>query len=277
MTQGRIDWERQIGHRFNLRHLHVFSTVVRSGSMGKAAGKLGVSQPAVSEVIAELEHAFGVRLLDRSPRGVEPTIYGDALLKRAAAVFDELKQGARDLQFLADPTVGELRIGYQESLSHALVAPAIGKFSREFPRVAVHADDLPSAAIQLSELRARRYDCTLQLLTRTLADEDDLNVEVLYNDRVGIAADMQGPWARRRKIDLAELAAEPWILTPPGTWAHARLADAFAAKGLSMPTVSVLTLAVPLREHLLTNSRCLTTLVPSRIWLEFVWRESPVR
>src|SRR6185295_11410230 len=107
----KIDWESQIGRRLRLRDLHVFATAVQRGSMAKAAQQLGVSQPAVSEVISDLEHALGVRLLDRSAKGVEPTIYGDALLKRSVAAFDELKQSVRDIAFLSNPTEGELRIG----------------------------------------------------------------------------------------------------------------------------------------------------------------------
>src|SRR5262249_57045671 len=78
----KIDWDNQIGRRLRLRDLHVFFTVVQRGSMAKAAAHLGVSQPAVSEVIGNLEHALGVRLLDRSPQGIEPTMYGRALIKR---------------------------------------------------------------------------------------------------------------------------------------------------------------------------------------------------
>ena len=121
MAKRKIDWESHIGRRLRLRDLHVFSAVVRCGSMAKAAAQLGVAQPTVSEMIADLEHTFGVRLLDRSARGVEPTVYGDALLKRSVAAFDELKQSSRDIEFLADPTVGELRIGCVETLSATLV------------------------------------------------------------------------------------------------------------------------------------------------------------
>src|SRR5439155_13750804 len=106
----KIDWDSQIGRRLRLRDLHVFFTVAQRGSMAKAAAQLGVSTPTVSEVIADLEHGLGVRLLDRSPKGVEPTTYGDALLKRTLVVFDELKQSIRDIEFLADPTTGEIRI-----------------------------------------------------------------------------------------------------------------------------------------------------------------------
>lgn len=97
----KIDWDSQIGRRLRLRDLHVFSTVAQRGSMAKAAAQLGVSTPTVSEVIADLEHGLGVRLLDRSPKGVEPTRYGHALLKRTLVVFDELKQCIKDIEHLS--------------------------------------------------------------------------------------------------------------------------------------------------------------------------------
>src|SRR5262249_37978672 len=103
-------WEQQIGRRLRLRDLSVFFTVVEYGSMAKAAAKLGVSTPSISEVIAGLEHALGVRLLDRSPQGVVTTPYGKALLARGRAAFDELRQGIRDIEFIADPEAGALRL-----------------------------------------------------------------------------------------------------------------------------------------------------------------------
>ena len=77
-------------------------------------------------MIADLEYALGVRLLDRSPRGIEPTLYASALLKRSVVAFDELKQGIRDIECLADPTVGEVRIGCPELVSSSAL-PAIIK------------------------------------------------------------------------------------------------------------------------------------------------------
>src|ERR1700744_3579804 len=99
----RIDWDTQLGRRLKLRDLHVFFTVADCGSMGKAAARLGVTAPTVSEVVAALEHAIGVKRFDRSSRGVTATMYGKALLKRGLIAFDELKQGLRDIEFLADP------------------------------------------------------------------------------------------------------------------------------------------------------------------------------
>ena len=111
LMPGAIHWEEQIGRRVKLRDLFVFFTVVDCGSMAKAGVKLGVSTPSVSAVIAGLEHVLAVRLLDRSPQGVVMTAYGEALLARARAAFDELRQGIKEIEFIGDPHAGELRIG----------------------------------------------------------------------------------------------------------------------------------------------------------------------
>ena len=108
-------------------------------------------QPAVSEAIANLEHLLRVRLLDRSPRGIEPTIYADAILKRSMTVFDELKQGVRDIEFLADPTTGELTIGYSESIAATVLLPQIiERFSEKYPRVVMRVDIVAAPATKFS-------------------------------------------------------------------------------------------------------------------------------
>src|SRR5260370_9746420 len=157
---GKMGGEGQIGRRLRLRDLHVFSTVVQRGSMAKAAQPLGVSQPAISEVIADLEHALGVRLLDRVAQGIEPTIYGDALLKRSVAAFDELRQSIRDIEFLSDATTGEVRIGSMEAPWFTLLPDVIRRFSQQYPRVQLHTDLIDHSEVFLA-LCERRCDCFL--------------------------------------------------------------------------------------------------------------------
>src|ERR1700676_1996578 len=118
-TTGSLD-ERVI-RRLKLRELHILTTVARASSMGKAAVQLALSQPAVSKAIAEMERTLGVPLLDRTAQGVEPTLYGRALLKWAGAVFDDLRQGVREIAFLADPTSGEVRVGCTEMMTAGLL------------------------------------------------------------------------------------------------------------------------------------------------------------
>jgi DNA-binding transcriptional LysR family regulator len=249
-----VDWESRIGRRLRLHDLHVFFAVVHSGSMAKAATHLRVTQPAVSKAIAELEAVLGVRLFDRSTQGVTPTVYGEALIKCGSTVFDELRQGIRTIEYLADPTSGDVRIGCLMSVAAMILPVVIQRFAQKYPRVVVHQHEMNILAEQLSGLRHRKYDFTVARLVKPLtAEEDDLNVEVLFNDRMVLTAGAHSRWARRRKIDLAELVDEPWILPTPDTWNYARLQEAFRARGLPMPKASVVTLSQQLRAHLIAN------------------------
>lgn len=265
---NRIDWETQIGRRLRLRDLHALFTVVQCGSMAKAAGQLGVSQPAVSKVVADLEHALGVRLLDRTRRGVEPTIYGQALLKRGLVVFDELKQSVRDIEFLADSKQGEVRIECPESVASTFLPRFIERFSRIYPRVSLHVDNIVSPTQGLPTLRERKSDLILGWLPRPLPGDfraDDLTVEALLDDRLVIAAGRHHRWARRRRIDLAELAGEPWIMQAPSTWNYARLAEAFRSRGLAAPKASLVSLSPALRIYFLANGPFISAIARSQV------------
>jgi DNA-binding transcriptional LysR family regulator len=250
---GRIDWDGQIGRRLRLRDLHAFFTVVQCRSMAKAALQLGVSQPAVSKVVADLEHALGVRLLDRSPQGVEPTVFGHALLKRGMAAFDELKQGIRDIEFLSDATTGEVRIGSMEAPWFTLLPDVIRRFSQQYPRIQVHTDLIDQSEVFLA-LRERRYDCVLIPERPNDESADDLKVEILYDDAMIVAASAHSKWARRRKIDLAELIDEPWILTGRTAWNRTASEEIFAAEGLSRPNPKIATNSIILRARLIAGS-----------------------
>ena len=251
----KVNWESQMGRQFKLRDLHVFSTVVQHGSMGKAAQQLGISQPAVSEVIADLEHALGVRLLDRSPQGIEPTIYGSALLRRSTVVFDELKQSVRDIEFLVNPSVGEVRIGCPES--HAFVSSAIiDRLSRRYADIVVRVITAQPATLEFRELRERQVDLLIGRVSMPLA-ADDVEVEILLEDRLLVVASANNRWTHRRKIELAELMNERWLLLPSNNVISSLIAEAFAAHGLSVPRESV-SADVNVRIHLLATGRFLT-------------------
>ena len=265
------DWDDHIGRRLRLRDLRVFFTVMQSGSLAKAAVQLRVSQPAVSQVIADLEHTLGVKLFDRSSRGVVPTVYARALLARGRTAFDELRQGIRDIEFLADPTAGELTIGYPESMARVILPLMIERFFEKYPRVVMHADIVPTPGFKFPGLRDRTHDVILARMSEPLPDDytaDDLNVEVLFDNSLVVAAGMHSRWARRRKVDLAELMDEPWILSPPNSWSHARVAEAFRARGLEVPKASLVTFAMDLRAKLPARGRFITVVSKSALRLD---------
>jgi DNA-binding transcriptional LysR family regulator len=135
-----MQWTDRIDRRLNPRDLHIFLIVAEHGNISKAADSLAISRPVISRTIAALERTLGVPLLDRSPQGVEPTLYGRALRKLAITVFDDLRQGMQEIEFLADPTAGELRIGCNESMIFGLVSAAIGRLSRQYPQLIFHME-----------------------------------------------------------------------------------------------------------------------------------------
>src|SRR3954467_13172127 len=128
----------RIGRRMKLQDLHVLMTVVEAGSMGKAAKRLNSTQPAISRSIAGLGLPLGVRLLERHRQGIEPTEHGRALLNCGVAVFDDLRQGVKNIEFLADPTTGQVRIGNTLTSAETFIAAVIDRLSRRYPRIVFH-------------------------------------------------------------------------------------------------------------------------------------------
>ena len=265
----RIDWDRQVGRRLKLRDLHVFLAVARRGSMAKAAVELNVSQPVVSEVIAGLEHAIGVRLFERSAQGVTPTLYGDALLQGGALALDQLKQTISRIGFLADPTVGELKIGCPETIS-AILPPIFERIHRRHPNIVFHVSEVATPTLHLPQLRDRTLDVAV-LRTRWPLPEpalvDDLNIEELFDDETVVIAGLESRWARMRKIDLVDLAEAKWILPPPETTNSVVVMEAFRTRGLQPPAVSFVTYSVTLRTSLLATGRYVSVLPRSMMSL----------
>jgi DNA-binding transcriptional LysR family regulator len=256
-----MQWTDRIGRRIRLRDLHYLLAVAKSGSMGKAAVELSVSQPVISKAISDLEHALGVRLLDRSPLGTEPTAYGRALLQCGVTVFDDLRQGVKQLEFLSDPTAGELRIGCTERGILGFAEAVIDCFSQQYPRVILRVILADQLRMHDRELRQRNIE--LAIVPTDGTPDADTDREDLFDDRQVIVAGAQSKWARRRKIALEDLIVEPWILPPPESTIGSAIAKAFRAAGLEPPEAHIVTYSVPLCQHLVATGRFITMLPAS--------------
>ena len=254
-----MQWEDRIGRRLKLQDMHILLAAVQWGSMAKAADHLAISQPVVSRSIASLEHTLGVRLLDRSRSGVEPTPYGQALLTHGLAAFNELKLGVKAIEFLAHPTAGELRVGSTEPMAAGMLGAVIDRLSRQYPGLAFHVTLGFPPIMQEHELRERSIDLMIGRLPSVIPSEDT-DVEVLFNDRSFVVAGLQNRWTRRRKIELAELINEPWTHPPPESLPGSLVAMAFRAHGLDVPRASVTAASLQLQNTLLATGRFLTIL-----------------
>src|SRR5262245_34597586 len=250
-----MEWSERIGRRIRLRDLHILLAVVQCKSLAKAAKHLAISRPVVSRTINDLEQLLGVRLLERDRHGAEPTMYGTALLKRGTTIFDELRQGVKDIEFLADPTAGEVRIGSTAPLAASFVSTIIDRLHRRYPRMVFHVVNGNAPELR-RDLEERNLDLVI-LRKYGSAVEEQLSFEVLYDNPYYVAAGVKSPWTRRRHVELAELINELWVLPPPGTRFGTLARDIFGAKELPFPRAAVISYGLEMTINLLGTGRYL--------------------
>jgi DNA-binding transcriptional LysR family regulator len=251
-----MKWPDRIGRRLKLRDLHIFLAVAQHKSMVKAANEIAVSQPVVSKAIADIEHTLQVRILDRAARRVEPTLYGRALLKWATLAFDDLQQSVREIEFLSDPTRGELRIGSTEPMAGGVLPTIVDRIWRKHPRISFHVMPMPATPTQYQALRDRAVELIIgRVPSRTPAR--DIASDVLFNERLFVVAGSRSPLLHRRKLTLADLAAYPWCIPPLDTIQGALAEEAFRANGLELPQARVTTVSLQMYSHLLATGRYL--------------------
>ena len=246
----------RVERRLRLHNLRVLMNVVEAGSMNKAAERLGTSQSAISRAISELEHALGVPLLDRSPTGVQPTNYGSAIIRRGVAVFDELRHGLKDVEFLADPTTGELRFGCAEAMADSFVPAVIDKLTRKYPRLSFHVATDAGPPI-FERLAAREVELVVSRIPNEQA-EKYLIVRELFETSYVVAAGPGSPWIGRRKIRLAEIRDELWTLPPSDSFGHTLISEAFRLHGFDSPRTVATAVSRTMRNRLLATGRFLT-------------------
>jgi len=178
------------------------------------------------------------------------------LLDGGAAVFDDLRQALKNIAFLADPAAGEVRIGSSALMAASFVSAVIGRLSRRYPRIVFHLLTGHVEALH-RELNERNVDLLIARRFGPIADER-LDFEFLFDDSYVVAAGVHHPFVRRRKIELAELLSEAWVLPPPGSVIASVVMEAFRARGLNYPRTVVVTESSEVRTSLLATGRFVT-------------------
>lgn len=261
---GNVSRAEVVSRRLKLRQLEVLLAVAEAGSMAKAAARLAITQPVVSKSIADLENTLAVRLLDRTAQGVELTMYGRALLERSIAMFNDLRMSVNELECLADPATGDLRIGSSETVAAGMLGIIIDRLSRQYPRLTFEVTlggdltDLPHR-----DLRSRNIDLIIGRLPPVIPD--DMESITLFQDWLYIVGSSRNPLTRRREVKLSELVDEPWCGAPFDSFPWSLVRDAFRAQKLEVPRNVVRTRSILARNRLLSTGRFLTLLPRSML------------
>lgn len=254
-----MQWTDRIGRRLKLRDVHILLAVAESGSMVRAGKQLSISQPVVSKAVADLEHTLGVRLLERDRNGVEITSYGRALIRSGLAAFDELRRGVQEIEFLTDPTAGEVRIGATEPMTIGLLPTVIDRLYRRHRRISVDVVQANSTTALHQELRERTVDFVIGRIPATPVG-NDLNIEVLFEDPSLVVAASHSTWAKRRRVDLKELADARWVLPRIGTPAHDLIADWLHGHGVMLRRAAVVCNSIQLQNSLIATGQFVSIL-----------------
>jgi DNA-binding transcriptional LysR family regulator len=236
--------------RMKFRHLVLLDAIVRRGTIVGAAAELHVTQPVVTRGLRDLEEILDVTLFDRGPRGLTPTVYGQAFTEHARAILAQARQAARHVVELADAERGTVVVGTHLFGSNVLLPRAIAALKQRRPNVTVVVRDGTPDAL-LVELRAGRLDLVVGRLTQ-LSGEGLLR-RTLYDESVVLVVRAGHPLAGAEAVDLAELAGFPWILPGPETALRGELEEFFHANDVALPAnrveaTSFLTVRQLLRE-----------------------------
>jgi len=218
----------------NLHHLRVFARVAQEGGFTRAAQALHLSQPAVSKSVRELERQIGLPLLDRNGRSTRLTAAGEALHARARELFAVEQSAEAELRALRGLDGGELRVGASTTVATYLLFPYLARFREANPRVALRVASANTRSIARALLE-RRLDVAL---VEGPVRHSRLDVVPWRADELVVIMPPAHRLARKRSIQLRELASEPLIEREPGSGTRKVAERALAAHGVT-PTVTL--------------------------------------
>lgn len=193
-----------------IRQVEAFLAVVDSGSFTRAADRLQIAQPAVSQLIRNLERGLGADLMQRNRSGVQLTAAGDRLLPTARRLMEEVERGRRDVRYAAEGRVGSIRIGFLASATAPFLPRVIHAFRARFPDVTIDLDEMtPTQQLEAFERRAIDVGCNRPLPPDLRSAFEAMPV---YEDRLMAAIPESDPLAERPTVRYADLAGRDFVM-----------------------------------------------------------------
>jgi DNA-binding transcriptional LysR family regulator len=224
------------------RHLQLLVALDEFRHVGKVAAHVNVTQPAVSKALAELEAGVGVKLFERTARGVHPTIYGECLIRRARAVLSELTLAREELRGLMSGATGKVAVGSLAATALALLPRGLALLKQRSPGTTVFVREGSMESL-LPDLLLGKLDLIVGRLPHNHPAQE-LEEKILVDEPVSLVADRHHPLVKRRKLGWPDLEGYPWVLPPAGTLLREPLELAFLRHGLAMPVNHIETISV---------------------------------
>ena len=248
----RPGWNRVAS--LKLRHFEVLLAVERHRSLSRAADALEISQPAVSQWIADLESALAVTLYERS-RPLRPTVYAGAVIRHAQRVMNDARRAYEEIESLRRGSVGRVRIGVMPAVVATIMPDVVRALASSAPSLSLLiVEDIWAGLWQRFErseldLLVGRPDTNLRA--------QGFAVETLSDDPHVVTCGLAHPLAKMSSPTWADASAYDFIVPPAGTPLHDAIHATFAAARLSSPRVALESAAHALNHELLQGSSLL--------------------
>ncbi len=237
-----------------LRHL---IAAVKHRSFAKAAEETNITQPGLSRSIRALETRLGLPLLDRTAQGIEPTIFGISVLRRAQVILNEVTRAREELRALESSKVGDLTFGITQNFAHYFIPSILGRLHEMHPMVRYNV--IAGGPLELIEMvRSATIDFAFGLLSSAV-DTESLTVEYLKQHRSAVVCRAGHPLADKELVSPADLAESKWI-TVNGEGFQRTYRNFFLSRGLMPPVPSITTGSLPLIRRTILHADLLTVL-----------------
>lgn len=256
--------ERFIRAHLKIRHLSLLTELGRNCSIAQAAEAAGLTQPAASKLLSELEYALGVSLFERLPRGVEATDYGRIMVRRAGVALAAIDAAYQEMTELVSGLRGQVEIGAVLTPSTRLVPLAVQRFKEQHPFVNVSIR-VESSSHLLQLLRAGQLDMMIGRMLPGTDHFSELKFETLQDEPHRLIVRAHHPLLQRRDLCLQDLANAAWILPASGSILRERLAALFLSQGVDLPVNAIETSAIPVITGLLLHSDVIIALPPETV------------
>lgn len=241
-----------------IRHLQLLVRLAELGNLKRAAEAIHLSQPAVTQLLADLERLVDVPLFDRHSRGVRITPAGAALVPVARRMLDALADASEVLEAMKRRSAGVVRVAAITGVNSGWLVRALPAFAREEPAIQIHVQECE--ADRCMELVSRR-EVDVALCREPVALPTGCSFHPQLPDHFVVACGVHHPLARRKRVGWASLARESWLLPPVQTAARRLFDERMRELGASPPTSPVVT-RVPALTWAMLQSERLLTLVP---------------
>ena len=237
-----------------LRHL---IAAVENRNLLKAADKAYISQSGLSRSLKSLEQRLGVPLLTRGPKGVEPTIYGLSVLRRARVILNEVERSVAEVRAIELGKIGETNFGITQNYANYLMPTLLAALHAERPalRVTVVTDGFLEL---VKKVKTEEIDFAFGLIGR-IHHSDGLVIESLMDNRARVVAGSHHPLAGKPDIGTDDLAGAQWAMLSSES-VQRGFGLFFEARGLPVPPQMLRSNSIALIRHVVAASDALTIL-----------------